>query len=135
MDFPSILLSGNLDKDSVIQAVNIGVFKVFEKPIRTDVLMGAIDQLLIEHEINKARDEIRHLTKQLREVYTNFRLITEAHLPEDIVENLKGMIDGGGTEAQSFDDLMDKLEKRLEILLNTEAALQELRHNKVRASA
>ncbi|MCB0364976.1 MAG: response regulator [Bdellovibrionaceae bacterium] len=140
MDFPSILLSGNLDKESVIQAVNIGVFKVFEKPIRTDVLMGAIDQLLIEHEISRAREEIRCITKQLREVYSNFRLITEAHLPSEIIENLKNMIDSGGSGAQaapigSFDDLMDQLESRLEILLNTEAALQELRHNKVRASA
>lgn len=137
MNFPSILLSGNLDKDSVIQAVNIGVFKVFEKPIRTDVLIGAIDQLLIEHEISKARLEIRQITKQLREVYSNFRLITEAHLPPEIVENLKNMIDVSGSSQQghSFDDLMDRLEQRLEILLNTEAALQELRHNKVRASA
>lgn len=140
MDFPAILLSGNLDKESVIQAVNIGVFKVFEKPIRTDVLMGAIDQLLIEHEISRAREEIRAMTRQLREVYSNFRLITEAHLPPEIVENLKNMIDGGDmssgqTQSLSFDDLMDQLESRLEILLNTEAALQELRHNKVRASA
>lgn len=147
MAFPSILLSGNLDKETVIQAVNLGVFKVFEKPIRTDVLMGAIDQLLIEHEVARSRVEVRELTAQLREVYRNFRLVAEPHLPTEVAEDLKNLVSGSdlgqekgkgnaenSTQGRSFDELMDDLETRLNLLLDRETVLQELRHSRARAS-
>lgn len=145
MAFPSILLSGNLDKETVIQAVNLGVFKVFEKPIRTDVLMGAIDQLLIEHEVARSRVEVRELTAQLREVYKNFRLVAEPHLPAEVANDLKNLINGSDldrgknsaetlTQGRCFDELMDDLETRLNLLLDRETVLQELRHSRARAS-
>ncbi|MBK7843921.1 MAG: response regulator [Bdellovibrionales bacterium] len=145
MAFPSILLSGNLDKETVIQAVNLGVFKVFEKPIRTDVLMGAIDQLLIEHEVARSRVEVRELTAQLREVYKNFRLIAEPHLPAEVANDLKNLVSGSDlgrgnnsaeafTQGRCFDELMDDLETRLNLLLDRETVLQEMRHSRARAS-
>lgn len=141
MVFPSILLSGNLDKDTVIQAVNLGVYKVFEKPIRTDTLMGAIDQLLLEQEISRARNEIRKITAQLREVYTSFRLIAESHLDAEATQNLRSIVSEGIStkikdgEKLSFDELIDSLEMRLESLLNHELLLQEMRSMPARAAA
>lgn len=140
MDFPSILLSGNLDKDTVIQAVNLGVYKVFEKPIHTDILMGAIDQLLIEYEIARAREEIRQVTGQLREIYSSFRLVIDAHLSEEVKSELQNLVgaenvkESSLAEPTSMEELMDRLETRLENLLNQELVLQNMRHSPARST-
>jgi DNA-binding NtrC family response regulator len=127
-EFPFILLSGFLDKDSVITAVEVGVHRLLEKPTNFDQLRAAVDQLLLEFEVVKIRNEIRQITSQLRELYTGIRLILNQHIPSDIVERMViEAQEGSVRNKMSFESLLEHLESRLERLLESEKIMTQLR--------
>ncbi len=127
--FPTIIFSGHLDKKTILDAVNLGVFRLLEKPTSPDHIISAIEELLVEQEIRNTRQEIRQITAQMREYYSFIRLLISAHIPETEVENFSLQLDSQGEvyHEQSFDHLMDQLEARLESLLKSETVLEEFR--------
>lgn len=133
--FPFVLLSGYLDKAAAIEAVNLGAFRLLEKPTDYDVLISAIDQLIMEHEIVNVRREIRILTGQLRELYTYLRIIMEQYIPDDVLARLVVETNGAGhvKNKTSFESVLEKLETRLERLLESERILTEMKINKFRS--
>ena len=134
LTFPSILLSGHLDKDSAIQAIDIGVFKLLEKPTDFDVLLSSIDQIMLEHEVYKVRQEIREITKQLKELYGGIRIVLMQHIPADIIDRILVETNDQGqvVHKMSFEDLLEKLEMRLDYLLKSEHLMNEMRINKIK---
>lgn len=129
-NLPFIILSGFLDKKTVLEAVNMGVFRLLEKPSDHDDILGAIDQLLIESELGFVRQEIRILTSQLRELYTSIRLIMGQYIPQDVMDRLVVEAPNGKvTKKMSFEDLLHNLESRLDQLLKTEKVINELKEN------
>lgn len=133
LNVPSILLSGFLDKQAILDAVDIGVFRLLEKPVSFDVLSAAIDQLLIEHEVYKIRLEIRTLTSQLRELYSTLRMAILPYIPEDVLSRMIIEAPGGTVKKKmSFDDVLETLEGRLDQLLSSEKVLNEMRSQKFR---
>jgi len=132
--FPFIILSGHLDKETVMKAVDIGVFRLLEKPTDYDILRSCIDQLLVEHDIVSVRMEIRNLIAQLRELYTGIRLIMDQHIPPDIMKRMIVDAPRGKVKAKmGFDELLGSLESRLEQLLANEKVLEEIKSSKLRA--
>lgn len=132
--FPVVLLTGFLEKQVMIDAVDIGVYRILEKPIDRNVLASAIDQLLIEHDIYTVRQDIRQITAQLREIYSSIRLVMDQYIPPEIKERfIVDAPEGTITKHQSFDQLLESLENRLETLLNSEKLLTELRLNKFKS--
>ncbi len=133
--FPFILLSGYLDRKAMIEAVDAGVFRLLEKPTEFDVLLATIDQLLMEHEIYQVRKEIRVLTSQLREIYSMIRVVLLQHIPEELIDRLLVDADpGGNVKAKiSFEDLMERLESRLDSLLASEKMITELKTNRFKS--
>lgn len=127
--FPVILLSGHLDKDVVVEAVDIGVFRLLEKPTRFEVLAETIEKVLIEQDMYHIRKEIRKITKQLRELYATFRVALMHHLPEGVMDRLFVETDSSGKIQRQigFEDLLNDLEGKLELLLNSERSLEEVR--------
>lgn len=138
--FPFILLSGFLDKDVVIQAVDVGVFRLLEKPTEYTLLLHTIDQLMLEHDVYKVRKEIRSLSSQLRELYTGIRLALLQHIPAETLNRIirpSGIhIEGSNykpsAKEESFEELLERLETRLEKLIASEKILDEMRVNKLR---
>ena len=127
--FPAIIFSGHLDKKSIMEAVNLGAFRLLEKPTSPDVVISAIEELFVEFEIRETRDEIRKITAQMREYYSFIRLLISAHIPEIDVQNFSLQLDPQGEvrHQESFDRLMDQLEARLEGLLISEKVLEDVR--------
>lgn len=131
VQFPFVLLSGQLDKDMVIQAVNQGVFRLLEKPIDHDAIETVLDQLLMEQDLVNVRKEIHQITSKLRELYSTIRLALLPHLPDETLDRL--VVDapqGFVTEKMSFETLLDQLENRLEKLLLTEKMFLTMRETK-----
>jgi DNA-binding NtrC family response regulator len=130
--FPFILLSGNLDKKNTLDAVNMGAFRVLEKPTDYDSLSATIDQLLMEHEIVKVRTDVRELVTQLRELYGSVRIIMSQYIPSEVLDRLILETDAKGQiqAKSSFEGLLEKLETRLDQLLKSEKMLVELKTNK-----
>ncbi len=131
--FPFILLSGYLNKESAIEAVDIGVYRLLEKPTEFSTLLAVIDQLLMEHEVENVRKEIRQITSQLRELYTSIRFILMDHIPKDMIDRLVVDADNNGKvkEKMSFDTLLERLESRLDKLLESEKIMTEVKNKKV----
>jgi DNA-binding NtrC family response regulator len=130
--FPVILLSGHLDKDAVVEAVDIGVFKLLEKPTRFDVLMSTIEQILIEHDIYLIRKEVRHTVRKLEELYSTIRIAMVQHLPQDVLDRMFVETDDQGNVVSkvNFEDLIGNLESQLDELLNSERTLEGIRDKK-----
>ncbi len=127
--FPSILLSGYLDKNSVFAAVDLGVYRLIEKPTSPDMVISAIEELLVEYEIRDTRNEIRQITCKMREYYTFVRLFITNNIPAAEAQNFSLQVDQAGQviNQESFDKLLDQLDTRLEKLLKSENILEEVR--------
>lgn len=127
--FPSILLSGHLDKKSVFKAVDLGVYRLIEKPMAPETLINAIEELITEYDIRDIRHEIRQITGQLKEYYSFLRLLIANHIPEADVKNfaLQANHKGQIISHESFDSLLARLETRLDKLLRSENILEEVR--------
>ena len=117
-DFPFIMLSGFLTKEVVMGAVGAGVFQVLEKPVEAEVLIHAVEELLMEHEIVINRKEIRELTAQLRELYAGIRLIMDQYIPEEIQARMIVETEGQNVKKKMrFEELLLNLESRLDQLI------------------
>ncbi len=132
--FPAILLSGNLDKDSAVKAVDSGVMKLLEKPAKLDEIMKTLDFVMAEHEMYRTRREIRQIIDQLRELYLGVRMSLMQYLPAEVVESSIISIDENKNvnEVSGFDELMDQLETRLDELLSTEESMEQKRPQRFR---
>lgn len=128
--FPFIMLSGHLDKETVIRAVEHGAFRLLEKPILPRVLYEAIDQIVIEHEIHETRAQVRLLISKIRENYTFLRIALLKYVPEEELNQMIVQTDSEGkvVTSQSFEELVQDLENRLDTLLATEKALEAVRY-------
>lgn len=132
--FPFILLSGFLDKETVMKAVDVGAFRLMEKPIQMDDLGEVLDEMMVEHELKETRREVRKITQQLRELYTTLRLTWADHVPAELHERMEiQSLAAGGPASMTFEQLLDSLEAQLERLLKTEKNLAELKFNHWRA--
>ena len=127
-DFPFILLSGFLTKEVVLGAVGAGVFRVLEKPVDIEVLIHTVDEILMEQDVSKTREEIRTLTAQLREIYAGIRLIMDQYIPEDVQNRM--IVETVGDKVKkkiSFEDLLASLDARLDQLLQKEKLFQQIK--------
>ncbi len=116
--FPTILISGNLDKKITESAANIGMCLLMEKPVRAKSLLTASTQILLVHSISKARSEISKAANELADLYTVFK---------DIFMNAAG----SGSEAlmgdtSSLEQGLEAVETRLQALRATEKMLEEM---------
>jgi len=125
--FPFILLSGYLDKESAVQAVDHGVFRLLEKPVDYQALREVIDQLLIEFDITSVREEIQKLIQQLKEFYSGIRLIMDQHIPEAVMNKLLIGNDTSSAGKNDFNQTLQSLEDKLEDLLSSERLLTSMR--------
>lgn len=127
--FPFIMLSGHLDKETVIKAVEYGAFRLIEKPVSAQALFETIDQIVIEHEMHITREQIRVIINQLRESYSHLRGVLTNFMPENDLNQMviETNSDGQVIKAGSFEKLMDQLEGRLDDLLETEKTLEYLK--------
>jgi response regulator RpfG family c-di-GMP phosphodiesterase len=135
--FPSILLSGHLDKKSIFSAVDLGVYRLLEKPASPEIIIQSIEELIVEYDIRDVRSEIRHITLQLKETYGFMRLLVSAHIPETEVKNFALQTNNKGQVVctENFDDLMNRLESRLDKLLRSENILEEVRSKRYKKIA
>lgn len=122
---PTIMFSGYLDKDDAITALELGVIHILEKPIDTSVVHEVVSDSLIDWELMKTRTEIRELTKQVKEIYSTLRMSIANYVPKEIVDKVF-IVPGGKHE--SFDDLLESLESKLDFLLREETLLAKIKH-------
>lgn len=102
-DFPFILLSGHLDKKAVMDATELGVFRLLDKPPSFDYLITTIEQLIIEHDIVEAQKDILQGLKELKNEIGNQHL------------------------SPAVDSIMDRLHTRLQKITESQNHLREIR--------
>lgn len=126
-DSPFILMSGYLDKATVMAAHDLGAHRILEKPVPIESLEFAVQELLIEGKIDKVRKEMRQITLQLKEVSSYFDLIITQYAPaEEVNKFFMSMADGNPHfKFSSFKDFVDGIEQKLYVLMKSEDILQK----------
>lgn len=126
---PTIMFSGYLDKDDAIKALELGVIHILEKPIDTAIVHEVVSDSLIDWELVKARKEIRELTKQVKEIYSTLRMSISNYVPKEIIDKVFIV---PGEKHQSFDDLLESLESKLDFLMREETLLSKIKQTQYR---
>lgn len=122
--FRSIVLSGYLDKQTVMNAVDIGVFKLLEKPCRADKLVETVAETIKQVHIEQVRKDVMKITNQLREFYAYVQLLMTTHLPEHDLNNFAFETENGEVKRQmNFESLLSELEVKLAQLMKDESEL------------
>lgn len=121
---PTVMFSGYLDKDDAIKALELGVIHILEKPIDTAIVHEVVSDSLIDWELGKTRKEIRELTKQVKEIYSTLRISIANYVPKEIVDKVF-IVPGGKHE--SFDELLESLESKLDFLMREENLLSKIK--------
>jgi FixJ family two-component response regulator len=125
----TILLSGYLDKEKSISAVNSGVNKILEKPVVKKDLVHLTQQLLLEARNKKIQAEIADVMSKLKELFECFRLLCLNEL--DLKSMHEPLVSSGdtkpGPEAQlgSLEQDLDRLQERLQNLFRDQAELTQ----------
>jgi DNA-binding NtrC family response regulator len=130
-EFPSILLSGYLNKEATMSAVNVGFSQIFEKPISLKRLQECAEHLLLEKEVKQARAEVHSTAHELKELYRTLGPAPESSSKEtfDLFAEFSAGDGDGANEPtkQRFDVLMDQLAQRMENLRKNETLLESIR--------
>ncbi len=126
---PTIMFSGYLDKDDAISALELGVIHIIEKPVDIEVVHEIVNDSLIDWELLKTRQDIRELTKQVKEVYSTLRLAVTNYVAPEIVGKI---FVGENGSNESFDTLLETLEEKLEFLLREENLLAKMKQSQYR---
>lgn len=123
--FPFILFSAYLEKEVIFKALQIGAFRLLEKPSTKDKLEKAIEEIIIEHDSNKLRGEIRSTIDQLREYYSFLKVIISDRIPQEELESFFIQTDGmGNVKKSSPEEILNNLEEKMDLLFSTEEDLE-----------
>jgi len=126
---PTIMFSGYLDKDDAITALELGVIHIIEKPVDIEVVHEVVNDSLIDWELLKTRQDIRELTKQVKELYSTLRMAVTNYVSPDIVDKI---FIGANGNPESFESLLGTLEEKLEFLLREENLLAKMKQTQYR---
>lgn len=124
---PTILLSAYLDKEKAINAANIGVFSILEKPIGKEDLIAGVKTLLLESRSSKLHEEIESVMTQMSELFSVFRIVCldelqlESAHNKDIKTNPNSVVE----EAMSLEQELGELDKKLKSLWEEEKSLKK----------
>ena len=125
---PFIVMSGFLDKKTIMESLNQGAYRLLEKPVDHNVLFTVVDHLLIESDLGSIREEIRVQFSKLREIYQSMLLIWSQYIPEDqmnrILVDLSTPKDG---PKKDLGDILGDLQSRVESLIDSEVKLNSLK--------
>ncbi len=111
-EFPFILLSGHLDKKAILDATDLGAFRLITKPPSFDYLINTVEQLIIEHDIAEVQKEIYQGLKELKKILT---------------PDLKTDGSAESTKGNTAHPIIEHVESRIQKLIESETQLRELR--------
>lgn len=111
----SILLSGYLDKEKSISAVNSGVGNILEKPVVKKDLVLLTKELLLDARNKKIQAEISEVMKKLKEMFLWFRILCLNELDLKTMHQPKVIAADSGpvAEAMSLERELQELEQQL----------------------
>lgn len=123
--FPFILFSAYLEKEVIFKALQIGAFRLLEKPSTKDKLEKAIEEIIVEHDSNKLRVEIRSTIDQLREYYSFLKVILNDRIPQEEMESFFVQTDAMGNVTKSSpEEILNTLEEKMDLLFSKEEDLE-----------
>ena len=128
LDFPILLLSGHVEKDVAIDAIELGTYSILEKPIAFDKLKTVVHRMMFEVELDRLRQEIRQIMLQIKEIYEGIREGLLPHVPEEVLNRFFIEADEGVVKRKlGLEDVLSQLDYKLQILLNAEKTLLDLK--------
>lgn len=120
--FPSILISGYLNKSLAIEAVNRGICVILEKPIDTEHFLSIVDRLLLNQNISNVKTQMMKILGQMQELVSAFRDICINELELKAVDDPEALLDSAGGN-MSLNAALSDLEIQLRDLRKDEQRL------------
>lgn len=134
-NFPFILFSAFLEKQVILKALQIGAFRLLEKPASKTTLEEAIKSVIDDFDMIRIRKDIRASIDQLREYYSFMSLVLKDKISEEKKQAFLVELDKNGeTHAKNPEDVLNQLEQRIDKLFNLEEELEK-RKQKILKSA
>lgn len=114
----SILLSGYLDKEKSIAAVNAGIGNILEKPVVKHDLILLAKELLLEARNKKIQSEMFEVMQKLKEMFLWYRMLCLNELDLKTMHQPILIDDGSGavSKAMSMEQVLQDLEFQLQRL-------------------
>ncbi|MCX7674466.1 MAG: response regulator [Bdellovibrionaceae bacterium] len=128
LESPILLLSGFVEKDVALEAVEQGVFAILEKPVDFVHLRQVVHRMLLEVELEQLRGEIRHQFLQLREVFDALAEVVFPMVDQKILDRLFIQAEGDEVKAKlNPKQVIAQLESQIDRLLDAEKKLMQLK--------
>lgn len=134
LKIPTILLSGMVDKDSAIEAMNSGFCLILEKPVSAKDLKGTVRDVLLASQVEKIRHEMIVTIKQIRELTSAFRETYSNELELKLAQDPDTVVDASGNDqVTSLSSALEEIEGRLSTLIAEEVSTLEEMSNMKRS--
>lgn len=118
---PTVLLSGFLDKEKVIDATNKGVSYILEKPVVREAFISIARSYLMQSRAEKRQHEMTEIMKQMSELFAMFRIMCMDELDLKAMHQPVISNDPHSNEkALSLEESMSELDARLSALVSEE---------------
>jgi CheY-like chemotaxis protein len=128
LDLLVLLLSGYVEKEDALDAIELGTFSILEKPISFDKMKLVVERMMNEVELNWLRSKIRQSTLPIREIYKGIREAILSHVPEDVLNRFFIEADYGVMKRElKLGQVLTQLDRKLDFLLKAEKSLLEIR--------
>ncbi len=126
-DFPSILLSGYIDKEKAINANNRGVWHILEKPANKEQLLSLAKKLLIQSRIMRLSEDKMNLTAKLTELFTVFRMLcmNELELSSMNKPIITASPNNPAEKAASLEEALNEIQEQLKALHSEEQVIMK----------
>lgn len=121
----SVLLSGNLDKESAIDAANSGVFRILQKPFNAALIQQSIEDVILQTRAEKIRTEMKDQMAKMKELYTSLRTMLGSRVPEFDEVMQEVLVDPGhGADVIRFEDVLLHMETKFDELMTAENTIE-----------
>lgn len=134
IDCPALMISGHVKKESAVDAVNVGVCMILEKPVGSEEIFASAEQLLMARNLDMARREIVAATHQLQELVQALRDLCVMELELKGMDDPETVIGGSPGDEMSLNEALEDVERRLTELQSYEKSLEGYHQHVIKAA-
>jgi FixJ family two-component response regulator len=118
-----ILLSGSIDKDISVQACNLGIFSILEKPVSSNVFIETVKRAIEIHKMNEKMESFRRKATQFVQEASDL-----VKLYKNRANDAEAILKDAGLMPHNPEDINARLLESSELQVKVQSLRQELKN-------